>query len=873
MSDTDGLESSKKYMSKTIDDTVDPRPEGLSGFSNQSPAAASDPAPKNADRIDVTHFSPLHELTAFRRTVSGIEADVDDALVRIDVLRSDAMRLRITRTGAFDEQPTHAVCADTSAMRAEFEMVESDRSVVVRTQSMSLVIGRHPFSLDAYRSDRTVIFESARRRDGYASSYLFLNDAFMVERVCSIEDAIHGLGEKTGRLNRKGRNYRLWNTDVLNPDAWGRFSNHLDESDPRRDPSSTEFDPYYVSIPLFHHLTGASGAAAGFFIDNGYMARFEFEDPTRFRYHFSGGQYTEYVFAGPGMREILNRYTELTGRIPPPPIWSLGYQQCRWHPYTQADVERLADRFRAESIPCDTLWLDIEHMNGYRVFTWNDRSFPDIEAMLDRVTAKKMRVITIVDPGVKIEPGYEVFDSGMKEDVFCKTPGGHIYSGQVWPGRTAFPDFSRPEARNWWGALNAKHVSSGFSGIWNDMNEPATGDIPDAAMRFENGAAPHEKYHNQYALLMAMSTYDGLLAGLPDQRPFILSRAGFAGIQRYAANWMGDNMARWDHLWMSLPMAMGLGLSGQAFIGADIGGFAESTNPELFLRWIQCGALTPFCRNHNNAGCVAQYPWSFGKAIADIARRGIELRYRLIPALYSAFVESSETGAPIQRPLLFDYQHDAVAREIDDEYLLGESILVAPVTTAGSTARQVYLPEGGWRNWFTGERFDGGRFVLVATPMDFIPVFVREGSVLPMWPEAPASTMGYYPSAIELHVITPTTDGAWTSRLIEDDGLTFAYQNGAFYRSDMTLTRAADDLALCVSTAGAGFAQFARREFVIVFHGETPAAVIVDGEELPVRQGTVRIPNRGESFSLTARLNIDELPYGRRHEEFQLAGA
>ena len=355
------------------------------------------------------------------------------------------------------------------------------------------------------------------------------------------------------------------------------------------------------------------------------------------------------------MPEILTAYTWLTGRTAPPPLWSLGYHQCRWFDYTQDAVEALAQRHRDEGIPCDALWLDIDYMDGYRVFTWNTDSFPDAPGMLKRLAEKGFRTITIIDPGVKHDPGYGVFDQAVERDVLCRTEGGDIYIGQVWPGNTAFPDFATQEAREWWGELNAAHVESGLAGIWNDMNEPATGNIDPRAMRFNRGRDSHERYHNQYALLMAMGTTQGLLAAMPDKRTFVLSRAGFAGIQRYAANWMGDNLSRWDHLWVSIPMGTGLGLSGQAFVGADIGGFAGNSNAELYLRWMQYGALTPFCRNHSEIGNVDQYAWAWGDVVQSIVREALRLRYRLMPYIYAAFLHGLGDGcagaaAPRVRP-------------------------------------------------------------------------------------------------------------------------------------------------------------------------------------------------------------------------------
>ena len=587
---------------------------------------------------------------------------------------------------------------------------------------------------------------------------------------------------------------------------------------------------------------------AGSFIDNAYRGSYEFSHKEEYRVHFAGGQYTEYIFAGPRMPEILTAYTWLTGRTAPPPLWSLGYHQCRWFDYTQDAVEALAQRHRDEGIPCDALWLDIDYMDGYRVFTWNTDSFPDAPGMLKRLAEKGFRTITIIDPGVKHDPGYGVFDQAVERDVLCRTEGGDIYIGQVWPGNTAFPDFATAEAREWWGELNAAHVESGLAGIWNDMNEPATGNIDPRAMRFNRGRDSHERYHNQYALLMAMGTTQGLLAAMPDKRTFVLSRAGFAGIQRYAANWMGDNLSRWDHLWVSIPMGTGLGLSGQAFVGADIGGFAGNSNAELYLRWMQYGALTPFCRNHSEIGNVDQYAWAWGDVVQSIVREALRLRYRLMPYIYAAFLTAAETGAPVQRPLVFDHQDDPLVRDLDDEYLFGRDLLVAPVLQAGQTSRQVYLPEGDWYDWHSGERSNGSSFIQVPTPMEQIPVFARGGAVIPLWPEAPDSTDGYHPGVIELHLFVPTVDGEHRSLLQEDDGLTFAADRGRRYRSELTLTRSGDRLELRADVDGEGYPEFAREAFRLVVHGAQPASVRLDGAGVHAVDGAFLLPNAGQGM-------------------------
>jgi len=800
--------------------------------------------------IETDTYRRFERVESVEETPHGVLASLHGERLRLDVIRADTVRVKISRGGVFDEEPTFAVCVDPLSEATPFTMERDDEAVRVRTADLVVTLWLDPFRLDVHRTDGTAVVETAQDSEGRYWAYATLNDAFTVRRRCRQEDAVYGLGEKTGHHNRKGRDFTLWNTDVLSPDATREFTGRWPEGDPRGERTSTEFDPYYVSIPFFYHQSYPAGTMSGSFVDNGYRGAYEFSQPEEYRIHFAGGQYTEYIFAGPRMPAILTAYTWLTGRTAPPPLWSLGYHQCRWFDYTQDAVEGIAQRHRDNGIPCDALWLDIEYMDGYRVFTWNTTSFPDAPGMLKRLEDKGFRVITIIDPGVKHDPGYWVYDQAVERDVLCKTEGGDIYIGQVWPGDTAFPDFATEEARDWWGELNAAHVASGLAGIWNDMNEPATGNIEPGAMRFAKGQQSHERYHNQYALLMAMGTTQGLLKAMPGKRTFVLSRAGFAGIQRYAANWMGDNLSRWDHLWLSLPMAAGLGVSGQAFVGADIGGFAGNSNAELYLRWMQYGALTPFCRNHSEIGNVDQYAWSWGEVVQGIVREAVRLRYRLLPYIYASFLTASETGAPVQRPMVFDYQDDPTVRDLDDQYLFGPDLLVAPVLQPGQTARQVYLPEGVWYDWHSGERHDGQAFLHVPTPMERIPVFARGGSVIPLWPEAPDSTAGYHPEELELRVFIPSTDGVFESDLQEDDGLSFAASEGARFRTRFTLTRTGAQVRLHGETQGEGYPDFARRQFRIVLEGATPLTVQHDGAQVPYVDGGVVLPNAGEAFSV-----------------------
>jgi alpha-glucosidase len=773
--------------------------------------------------------------------------------LRVEIIRPDVVRFAISRGGLFDDAATPAVCVDYLSCACEAEFEPTPEVVRLRTPALVVSLWLDPFRLDVHRRDGTPVVETAADDEGRCWAYATLNDAFVVRRRCRPEDAMYGLGEKTGRLNRRGRDFTLWNNDVLQPVTAREFTAGRPPGEPRADQASTEYDPYYVSIPFFYHRAYPSGAMAGSFVDNGYRGRYDFTRPNEYGFHFGGGHYVEYVFAGPEMPAILGAYTWLTGRMELPPMWSLGYHQCRWFKYTQAQVEGIAQRFRQLAIPCDGIWLDIDFMDRYRVFTWDAKAFPDVPGMLRRLTEGGFKVVTIVDPGIKYEPGYWVFDQARHQDLLCKTECGDIYIGQVWPGATAFPDFVKPETREWWAGLNGAHVRSGLGGIWNDMNEPATGTIDAHAMRFGENRQSHARYHNLYALMMSMATRAGLLDAQPGRRPFVLSRAGSAGIQRYAANWTGDNLSRWDHLWLATPMANGFGVSGQPFVGADVGGFAGDCNAELFVRWVQYAALTPFCRNHTQRGTVDQYPWTWGEVVERLVAGAIRMRYRLMPYLYTAFVHAVETGAPVQRPLVFEYQYDAAVADIDDQFLVGSDLLVAPVYRPGTTARQVYLPTGTWYEWFElseGTRLGGPGFVVAPTPMKAIPVYARGGAVVPLWPEAPLTTAGYYPVEIQLHLFVPAADGAYHSQLDEDDGLTMAALDGRRYRTSFELVREGRRLTLTGTVEGDGFPEFARERFRLFVHGAQPASVQLGRESVSVTAGRGEWPNAGTGFSL-----------------------
>lgn len=544
------------------------------------------------------------------------------------------------------------------------------------------------------------------------------------------DERYFGFGEKAFGKPRRSLRTRMWNSDTYG--------------------YPVDADPLYQSIPFF--IAISERQAYGLFFDNTYRSSFDMgaDDPLRYSFAAEGGELDYYVFTGGrerSARAVLKDYTDLTGRTPLPPLWSLGYHQSRWSYYPDSRVREITARFRESRIPLDVIHLDIDHMDEFRIFTWDNERFPDPARLASELAEAGIRLVVIVDPGVKVEDEYPLYHEGDSHGYFCLLPDGKEYKGRVWPGVSAFPDFTDPEVRKWFGSQYARHLDVGISGFWNDMNEPSV--FPEHEvdpLDFENPAktfplevrhagdghpGDHARYHNVYGLQMARATFEGLRRLRPDERPFVLTRAGFSGIQRYAAVWTGDNVSSWEHLALSIPMLTNLGVSGVPFVGADVGGFSKAPSGELYARWLQAAALTPLCRSHTETGSKDQEPWSYGKEFEEINRRTINFRYELLPYLYSLFHEHQETGAPPLRPLWFEYQSDPRSYDIDDQFLVGANLLVAPVVTEGALSRSVYFPAGDdWVCWKSGERFKAGTEAVVNAPLDCLPLFLRAGAAV-----------------------------------------------------------------------------------------------------------------------------------------------
>ena len=593
------------------------------------------------------------------------------------------------------------------------------------------------------------------------------------EIVCSgnmsPESSVFGLGETTGFLDKRGEKYVLWNTDANTP--------HVPET-----PS------LYQSIPVLYHFR--NGQAYGVFFD--YPGKLTMDlrsQPERYLVSAPARRLDLYLIFGPSLKEAVSGYSRLTGRMELPPMWAIGYHQSRYSYQTAEEVLEIARTFRRKRIPLDAIHLDIHYMDGYRVFTFDPRRFAQPRELIARLADMGVYAVPIVDPGIKKDPDFPVYQEGVQKGYFVRKQDGELFSGEVWPGDSVFPDFTHPEVRRWWGNLHRFYTDLGIRGIWNDMNEPgifgSQSQTMDLDVLHDNDGNPktHAELHNLYGLQMTRATHEALSALLGGERPFIVSRAGYAGIQRYACVWTGDNRSYWEHLAMSIPMILNLGLSGVAFAGADIGGYGHYASGELIARWTQLGVFYPFCRNHNEFGRTDQEPWRFGEKIEEICRRYIELRYRWMPHLYNLFREASLTGIPIWRPMVMEYPHDDKARNICDQFLIGSDVLVAPVYRPDTSFRSVYLPAGAWYDYWSGECYIGKRPVLKETPLDVLPLYVRAGAILPERNvrQYAHDTSGGEDLAFRVYLPPHTSAGMeLTYELYEDDGLTDAYKRGAY---------------------------------------------------------------------------------------------
>jgi len=676
------------------------------------------------------------------------------AFAEVTVYDAKVIRVRMDRQ-QLAEDFSYAVIAKPSAAKADIK--ETAENIVITTDSLQARINKRPFSIAFYTPQGVLINEDEK---GLTTSWI----GFEVTTYKHLQEGERfiGLGEKTGPLDRFGNAYTNWNVDV--------FGYRADQ------------DPLYSTIPFYigvHH-----GLNYGIFFDNSYQSDFNFgASNNRFSsFGAKGGEMNYYFIYSPAVAGIIESYTGLTGRMHMPPLWSLGYQQNRYSYYPDKEVLRIATTLREKKIPADGITLDIHYMDSYKLFTWNKERFSDPKSMNAALGKMGFKVTVINDPGIKVEKGYAAYEDGLKENVFIKYVDGQPYTGQVWPGWCHFADFTTEKGRSWWKTQMKVYSDNGVAGYWNDMNEIATWGqkMPNNVLfGFDGHPTTHQQAHNVYGLEMNRASYEGARE-LTGKRPFLLTRSGYAGLQRYTAIWTGDNRAEDDHMLAGVRLMNSLGLSGVAFTGMDIGGFTGNPTIGLYARWMQVGAFIPYFRNHTGVNTKAAEPWAFGEEVLEISRNYINLRYRLLPYMYSLFYRASQDGMPVMRSLAIDYTHDANIYEgrFQNEFMLGNALLIPPFESTKEYG-EIYLPAGKWYSLYTDELHAGNNKTVVSLGLQKLPVFVKAGSIIPMQTQI-QSTMEKPADTLFVHVYKGDVANEFV--YYEDDGESFQHEKGVFYK-------------------------------------------------------------------------------------------
>jgi alpha-glucosidase len=685
----------------------------------------------------------------------------DNLLLRVEVYNENIIRFRYATDGYFEGDFSYAISKKFQKQAVKTTLADAGTHFELSSPKLVCHISKNALQVAIFDKKGHLICEDERGFH-WEPHPQYGGDFVKMSKKVQLGEHFYGLGDKPTHLNLRGKRLAVWSQDEYG------FMKHR--------------DPIYKSIPFYiglhHHL------AYGIFYDNTFRSFFDFASERKnvCSYWAEGGEMNYYFIYGPEMVSVTQRYTELTGVPELPPLWALGYHQCKWSYYPESMVRSVCERFRELEIPCDAIYLDIDYMNGFRCFTWDKEKFPNPKRMVADLKQQGFKTIVIIDPGIKVDKDYWVFREAIEKGYFCRRADGPYMKGKVWPGECYFPDFTRPEVRDWWASLYQELIEDiGVKGVWNDMNEPALFEVPsktfpdDVRHDFDGHPCSHRKAHNVYGMQMSRATYMGVKRFAYPNRPFIITRSTYSGGQRYSSGWTGDNIATWDHVGVANVQCQRMAISGFSFVGSDIGGFTEHPTSELYTRWIQMGVFHPFCRTHSSGDHGEQEPWSFGEETTAIVKKYIELRYKLLPYIYTTFWQYVNQYKPMLRPLCFVDQNDQHTLYREDEFMLGDSILIVPVMEPNVEKRPLYLPKGRWYNFWTDELVEGGHEFVADAPLEQQPVFIKYGAILPLWP-----VMQYVGEKqvdeLTLHVYYK--HGEETSLLYEDKGDGYEYESG-----------------------------------------------------------------------------------------------
>ena len=682
----------------------------------------------------------------------------------VEAYTNDIIRLRFAVDGIFEDDFSYAIYSKFEKESPLVKVVEKDDQFVLSTDTTVLRINKADFR-QTFEDRQGNLLNEDEKGFHWEEHYKKGGNIVMMSKRAQVGEHFFGLGDKPSNLNLRGKRLVNWGTD--------QYGYAKDQ------------DPLYKNIPFYIGLH--KDRAYGIFFDNTFKSWFDFASERKSVTSFwaDGGEMNYYFINGPTLMEVTQKYTKLTGVPDLPPKWSLGYHQCKWSYYPESQVKEIAAKFRELDIPCDAIYLDIDYMDGFRCFTWDKEKFPDPKRMISELAADGFKTVVIIDPGIKVDPEYSVFNEGVENDYFCRRADGPFMKGKVWPDDCYFPDFTSSRVRKWWAELFEGLIDDGVRGVWNDMNEPALFEVEsktfpdDVRHDYDGHACSHRKAHNIYGMQMARASNKGIKKFLRKEgkRQFLITRSSYSGGQRYSSGWTGDNVATWEHLSLANLQCQRMAVSGFSFIGSDVGGFTEHPTPELYIRWVQLATFHPFFRTHSSGDHGVQEPWTFGEDALRISRNFIKLRYKLLPYMYTTFYQYVHDAMPMLRPLAFVDQGNPETVNRVDEFLCGDHILICPIIEPNSKGRYVYLPKGNWYNYWTNEFLEGGKETWIDCQLDTIPVLMKSGAVIPFSP-----VMNYVgeKKIDELELKVYHGNGEVISSLYEDGGDGYEYRDGMF---------------------------------------------------------------------------------------------
>jgi alpha-glucosidase len=756
----------------------------------------------------------------------------DGAKLSLEINSNSVIKIWFDPVGKFvRNNESFAIVNENPEDMGEISVNDESTSYEIYTSKLRVRLNKNPMQLQIFDKWQKLIF-SDFKEIGHVSD----STAKKAYKTLRKDEQFFGLGEKTGPLNRRGREYKMWNSD--------------------KPCYSTTEDPLYKSIPFF-----MSSYRYGIFLDNTYKTEFDFGTKSDEYYSFEvpNGEFVYYFIFGKDYKEILEQYIALTGKPIMPPKWAMGFSQCRGFYTKETQALEIATEFRKRRIPCDIIYQDIGWTQWLQDFEWKKGNYTSPQAMLSKLKEQGFKMILSQDPVIS-QVNKKQWEEADKLNYFVKDVRTGKSYDMPWPwgGNCGVVDFSVPEVADWWGEYQQKPLYDGVRGFWTDMGEPAWSNEEDLdRLNMKHHIGMHDEIHNVYGLTWDKVVKEQFEKRNPNKRVFQMTRAAYAGLQRYTFGWTGDSgngndvLEGWGQLQNQVAVGISAGLGGIPFWTTDISGYCGDITDypamaELYTRWMQFGIFNPLSRAHHEGDNAAE-PWMFGEVAEKNSKFAIELKYQLFPYLYTYARKAHDTGLPITRGLFMEYPNDEEAVKIEDQFLFGEEILVAPVLKKGERVKCVYLPEGEWIDFNDKKTvYLGGQKIAYRAPLNVIPIFVKKGSIIPQMP-----VMQYihekkdYP--LFIHIFPNYENESTTFELYEDEGENLDYLKNIYSKTKFTCTTLVNGYSTSIESNDRGFIQSDKRNIVLKYClEEKPNEIFMDGKSVKKVEERV-ISNKQES--------------------------